>query len=294
MIRQRIPIVCFAIACFLAPLAGRTQPADSVAQTTAAVAARPAAPAYDARQELADLAAGTYAVFETDHGIFVARLFVEKAPRTAGNFIGLAEGVREFRDPASAQRIKQPYYDNVIFHRVRRNGLIQTGSRSGGSGGTGYYFEDEFVEDLLHDKPGVLSMATQGPGTHTNDGQFAISLNARPELDMKYSVFGEIVKGLDVARAIGAVPTVAGRGETPAPPEPLIKTLRIYRLQADGSIVNSPPPPDVDLKMRWAPRRGDRGPSRAGNLAETTATQQNRGAGPRRGQRGRRGAADAQ
>ena len=102
-------------------------------------------------------APGTYAIFETSQGTIVARLFEKEAPQTVANFVGLAEGTKEFTDPATGKKAKRPFYDGLAFHRVIPNFMIQGGCPEGsGRGGPGYKFEDEIVPTLKHDKAGVL------------------------------------------------------------------------------------------------------------------------------------------
>jgi len=169
---------------------------------------------------------GTYAKFDTSEGAFTIRLFDKEAPNTVANFVGLAEGTKEWRDPTSGERKKAPYYDGVTFHRVINGFMIQGGDRLGtGTGGPGYNFADEFHPKLRHDKAGMLSMANAGP--NTNGSQFFITLGPTPHLDPRHSVFGEVVEGMDVVRRIGAVPT--GRQDRPATPV-VIKKLTIERV----------------------------------------------------------------
>jgi peptidyl-prolyl cis-trans isomerase A (cyclophilin A) len=147
-----------------------------------------------------------YAQFATTEGTFTARLFDEEAPNTVANFIGLAEGTKEWTDPRSNRRVKQPYYDGVIFHRVIDGFMIQGGDPLGqGIGGPGYTFADEFHPSLRHNKAGILSMANRGP--NTNGGQFFITLAPTPHLDDRHTIFGEVVEGMDVVQAIGQTPT---------------------------------------------------------------------------------------
>ena len=140
---------------------------------------------------------GTYAVFETTEGSFTIRLFEKEVPKTVANFVGLAEGTKEWRDPASGEKKTGPYYDGVTFHRVINGFMIQ--------GGPGYNFADEFHPSLRHKGAGILSMANAGP--NTNGSQFFITLGPTPHLDNRHSVFGEVVEGLDVVKKIGGVPT---------------------------------------------------------------------------------------
>jgi peptidyl-prolyl cis-trans isomerase A (cyclophilin A) len=149
---------------------------------------------------------GLYAQFVTSEGTFVVRLFDQEAPKTVENFVGLAEGTKQWKDPRTNQFVTRPYYDGLIFHRVIDGFMIQSGDPLGeGIGGPGYSFADEFHPTLRHDKPGMLSMANRGP--NTNGGQFFITLAPTPHLDDRHSVFGEVVSGMDVVRKIGSTAT---------------------------------------------------------------------------------------
>jgi cyclophilin family peptidyl-prolyl cis-trans isomerase len=134
------------------------------------------------------------ATFETNHGTFKIELFEQRAPTTTKNFVDLTE---------------KNFYDGVVFHRVIDGFMIQGGDPQGtGRGGPGYTIPDEFHPELKHDAPGVLSMANAGP--NTGGSQFFITLAPTPWLDGKHAVFGRVVDGMDVVRAIGAVATGAG------------------------------------------------------------------------------------
>ena len=123
---------------------------------------------------------------ETDNGTMVIELFAEKAPVTVNNFVFLA---------------REGYYENVIFHRVIGNFMVQGGDPTGtGRGGPGYKFQDEFHPSLKHSKRGILSMANAGPGT--NGSQFFITPGPTPHLDNRHTVFGELVEGEDVLMSI--------------------------------------------------------------------------------------------
>jgi peptidyl-prolyl cis-trans isomerase A (cyclophilin A) len=157
---------------------------------------------------------GTYAEFDTTEGSFTVRLFEKETPETVANFVGLAEGTKEWTDPATGAKKKAPYYDGVVFHRVINGFMIQGGDRLGtGTGGPGYTFGDEFHPSLRHTRAGILSMANAGP--RTNGSQFFITLGPTPHLDNKHSVFGEVVEGLDVVKKIGGVPTRQDRPVKP-------------------------------------------------------------------------------
>ena len=140
---------------------------------------------------------GIYARFTTSKGQILVQLTHDKTPGTVGNFVALAEGNLE----NSAKPQGTPYYDGLKFHRVIADFMIQGGCPLGtGTGDPGYKFDDEFVPELKHDGPGVLSMANAGPGT--NGSQFFITHTATPWLDGKHTVFGKVVEGQDVVDAI--------------------------------------------------------------------------------------------
>ncbi len=146
-----------------------------------------------------------YAQFVTSEGPFTVRLFDQEVPKTVENFVGLAEGTKEWTDPRTSKKVSTPYYDGVIFHRVINGFIVQTGDPLGqGIGGPGYKFKDEFHPTLRHDKAGILSMANSGP--NTNGGQFFITLGPTPHLDDRHSVFGEVVEGMEVVVKIGSAP----------------------------------------------------------------------------------------
>jgi peptidyl-prolyl cis-trans isomerase A (cyclophilin A) len=147
--------------------------------------------------------------FTTSEGNFTVRLFDAETPNTVANFTGLAEGTKEWTDPRTGKKVKQPYFNGTVFHRVIDGFMIQGGDPLGqGTGGPGYNFPDEFHPKLTHSKAGILSMANRGP--NTNGGQFFITLAETPWLDNKHSVFGEVTEGMDVIRRIGSTKTAPG------------------------------------------------------------------------------------
>jgi len=157
-----------------------------------------------------------FAHFTTSEGSFTIRLFEEEAPKTVANFVGLAEGTKEWTDPRTGRKTKQPYYNGTIFHRVIEGFMIQGGDPLGqGTGGPGYNFADEFSPKLRHTKAGLLSMANRGP--NTNGGQFFITLDQTPWLDNKHTIFGEVTEGMDVVKEIGSTPT-SKPGDRPLKP----------------------------------------------------------------------------
>ena len=154
----------------------------------------------------------TFAKFSTSEGDFKVRLFDDKAPKTVANFTGLADGTREWTDPKTKEKVKRPFYDGLIFHRVIDGFMLQGGCPLGtGTGDPGYKFADEFGPGLKHDRPGLLSMANAGP--NTNGSQFFVTLVPTPWLDNKHAIFGEVVEGMDVVQKIGKTQT--GRNDRP-------------------------------------------------------------------------------
>ncbi len=126
------------------------------------------------------------ATIQTNRGNIVVDLYADKVPNTVNNFVALA---------------RDGFYDGISFHRVIADFMVQSGDPTGsGRGGPGYRFNDEFHPDLVHDGPGVLSMANAGP--NTNGSQFFITHVATNWLDNKHSVFGKVSSGQDVVDAI--------------------------------------------------------------------------------------------
>lgn len=166
-----------------------------------------------------------HAVFETNVGNFKIKLFPELAPKTVENFVGLAEGTKEFTDAKTGDKTKRPFYDGLVFHRVIKDFMIQGGCpRGAGTGDPGYKFADEFAPSLKHSKPGILSMANSGP--NTNGSQFFITVVPTPWLDNRHTIFGEVSEGYDIVNAISKAKTAPGD----KPLEPIIlKHVKIVK-----------------------------------------------------------------
>jgi len=180
-----------------------------------------------------DLEDGIYAEFVTNKGTMLAKLHYDKTPVTVANFVALAEGKNSKVDTAYTNK---KFYNGTVFHRVINNFMIQGGDPTAtGAGSPGYRFNDEFVSELKHDKPGILSMANSGP--KTNGSQFFITEKPTPNLDNRHTVFGELVLGLDVQDSISNVKTAAG--DKPLK-DVVINELNIIRKGSDAKKFNAP------------------------------------------------------
>ncbi len=154
------------------------------------------------------------ATLHTNHGDIVIELLDDESPKTVANFVGLATGTKEYRDPQSGQPTTGNFYDGVVFHRIIDGFMIQGGDPQGtGRGGPGYTFADEFHPEHRFDRPYLLAMANAGPGT--NGSQFFITLVPTPHLNRKHTIFGEVKDAASraVVDEIGKVRT--GRGDRP-------------------------------------------------------------------------------
>ncbi len=151
---------------------------------------------------------GMTVIFETNRGNIEIKLFSDIAPKTVENFTKLVE---------------KGYYNGLIFHRVIKSFMIQggdpTGTGSGGESIWGKPFEDEVSRGVVFDHPGILAMANAGP--NTNGSQFFITTVPTPWLNMKHTIFGEVVGGDDVVTAIEQ--TAVGRGDRPLEDQKIIK-----------------------------------------------------------------------
>lgn len=131
------------------------------------------------------------ATMHTNHGDIVIDLFGNHAPVTVQNFIGLAEGTKEYSQKNAKGGSTGPFYDGAIFHRIIDGFMIQGGDPTGtGMGGPGYQFADEFHPELQFDRPFLLAMANAGPGT--NGSQFFITVVPTPHLNNHHTIFGEV------------------------------------------------------------------------------------------------------
>lgn len=153
---------------------------------------------------------GLYATFVTTQGEIIVRLLPQIAPKTVKNFVDLATGKKAWRHPRTGKKIKRPLYSGTRFFRCVPGFMIQGGDPlNTGKGGPGFEFSDEIHITRTFDRPGLLAMANTGP--NTNGSQFFITLAEAPWLNERYTIFGEVVKGHEVARAIAMAPRKGDR-----------------------------------------------------------------------------------
>jgi peptidyl-prolyl cis-trans isomerase A (cyclophilin A) len=182
-----VPVLC-ATAAYAQQ--GTPPPADQQG-TPPATQAAPLPDSPDAGVKPALQPTGPTAVFDTSMGRLTCKLYAKEAPQTVANFIGLAEGTRDWTDPVTHEKVHgRSLYNGTAFHRVIPGFMIQGGDPMGtGEGDPGYMFGDEFNPDLNFDVPGRLAMANSGPDT--NGSQFFITEVPTPHLNQKHTIFGQ-------------------------------------------------------------------------------------------------------
>jgi len=162
---------------------------------------------------------GLYAVLNTDAGAITAQLFEKDTPATVANFVALAQGTKPWRDPKTGQMVRRPLYENITFHRVIPGEAIQSGDPTGTSAhNCGVTIRDEFLPGLLFSGPGRLAMANTG-AADSGGCQFFITDQPMPRWNGKYTVFGQVVAGMDVVSKISHAPV---HDEKPVNPVRLI------------------------------------------------------------------------
>jgi peptidyl-prolyl cis-trans isomerase A (cyclophilin A) len=184
----------FAILAFvsLSAIAMRAQSNSSTQTTPATKPSTVPKSGTAAKRPVHHTASGApTAVIDTTAGTLRCTLFEKETPETVANFIGLANGTKDWKNPVSGStKHGVPLYDGTIFHRVIPNFMIQGGDPAGnGSGDPGYKFKDEIVPTLMFDRPGRLAMANSGPGT--NGSQFFITEVPTPHLNGRHTIFGQ-------------------------------------------------------------------------------------------------------
>jgi len=171
-----------------------------------------------------------YATLQTNKGDVVIRLFPNHAPATVSNFVGLADGSKEWTDPQTGQPTNKPFYDGLTFHRVIDGFMIQGGCPLGtGTGTPGYQFDDEIHPELQFDRPYLLAMANAGPGT--NGSQFFITVSPTPHLNRRHTIFGQVAdeQSAKVVDSIANTPT--GPGDRPRE-DVVVERVEIERVSA--------------------------------------------------------------
>jgi cyclophilin family peptidyl-prolyl cis-trans isomerase len=166
-------------------------------------AATPAPPA--AAPQLED---GLYAVFNTQMGVITAKLFEKETPRTVANFVALAKGTKAWKDPKTGTMVRRPLYNNIGFHRVMMDQMIQSGSAvANGEHDCGFTLKGEVRPDLKFDQPGRLAMANTG-SIDSGACQFFITNVAAGPWNGAYTIFGQVVDGQSVVKEISRAPAV--------------------------------------------------------------------------------------
>jgi cyclophilin family peptidyl-prolyl cis-trans isomerase len=170
---------------------------------------------------------GLYAVFQTSEGSFTARLYEKETPVTVRNFVGLAQGTVAWHDPQTHKLVKRPLYQGITFHRVVPNDVIQSGDPTGlGTHNCGFTIRDEFLPGLRFDRAGRLAMANGG-NPDSGGCQFFVTANVAPQWNGKYTIFGQVVEGLNVVEKIARLPV---RNEKPVNPVKLL-SVTIERIK---------------------------------------------------------------
>ena len=187
-IRMMLRYLAFALAFSVSAL-GQSPASPSSDQL-------PDAPSTTSQAKPPAVPTGPTAVIDTTMGRLTCKLYDQQAPVTVANFIGLAEGTKDWTDPKTLKKVhNQPYYNGTTFHRVIPEFMIQGGDRMGtGAGDPGYFFQDEIDPSLTFDQPGRLAMANAGPGPSgggTNGSQFFITETPVPQLNGKHTIFGQ-------------------------------------------------------------------------------------------------------
>ena len=162
---------------------------------------------------------GLYAIFHTSKGVIAAKLYEKDTPIAVRTFIALAQGTKTTRDAKTGKPVYRPLYDNITFHRVVRDEMIQAGDPTGtGAHDCGFTIPDEIMPGLRFDIAGKLAMANTG-APDSGGCQFFITVNAMQAWTGKYTIFGIVVQGLDVASAINRAPL---HGDRPVDPVKLL------------------------------------------------------------------------
>jgi cyclophilin family peptidyl-prolyl cis-trans isomerase len=179
-----------------------------------------------ASEQTGSLPPGLYANFTTSEGLFTAKLYEKYTPISVANFVGLATGKKAWKDPRTGAMVNRPMYDNITFHRIIRGEMIQSGDPTGtGKHNCGFTIPDEFLIGLRFNAPGRLAVANTGQAD-SGACQFFITVGTVSRWDNSYTIFGEVVRGMNVVQAINNTPL---KGDMPVDPPRLI-SVRIVRV----------------------------------------------------------------
>ncbi len=171
---------------------------------------------------------GLYAIFNTSEGAITARLYEKYTPGTVANFVALAQGTKPWRDPKTGAMVRRSLYENITFHRVIPDQAIQSGDPTAtGAHNCGVTIRDEFLPGLRFSAPGRLALANTGE-PDSGGCQFFFTAQQMPLWDGKYTIFGEVVAGMDVVSKISRMPV---HGEKPVDPVKLMN-VSIERIDA--------------------------------------------------------------
>jgi peptidyl-prolyl cis-trans isomerase A (cyclophilin A) len=227
------------------PAQTQSQPATTTTTPAASLPDFPDAPSTTANVQPRLQPTGPTAIIDTTMGRISCKLFSKEAPVTVDNFITLAEGTREWTDPATRQKIRgRKFYNGLTFHRVIPEFMIQGGDPVGdGTGDAGYFFNDEINPNLNFDVAGRLAMANAGP--NTNGTQFFITEAPAPSLDQHYNIFGQCDDvSVATVKAIARVPRNPANDK---PYEPVV--IRSITIVREGQ----PVPADPATTQQTAP-----------------------------------------
>ena len=225
-----------AVAQSTTPPATQSAPATPSAQAPSSAEDLPDSPG--AQLPAAVEPTGPTAVMDTSMGRITCRLFEKQAPQTVASFVGLAQGTRDWTDPATHTKMHgKPLYNGTVFHRVIPGFMIQGGDPLGnGLGDPGYYLPDEVSPDLFFNVPGRLAMANSGPGT--DGSQFFVTEEVQPHLNGGYTIFGQCdAPSVNVVKSISRVE----RDERDKPLTPVV--LRQITIVPAGQPVPAPAAP---------------------------------------------------
>jgi peptidyl-prolyl cis-trans isomerase A (cyclophilin A) len=251
------------------PATKSTTTKSKSASTTKAKAKAAAKAASTAATTKPATTAHPIAVFDTSKGKIACELFPDKAPKTVANFIGLANGTKDWKHPYTGKDMKgTPLYDNTTFHRVIPNFMIQGGDPIGnGTGDPGYRFEDEFSPDLRFDRPGRLAMANSGPAT--NGSQFFITEVPTPHLNDRHTIFGQCDQAsVDLVNKIARV---ASDSRNNKPLEPVtVKHIEIVGAEEPAA---AKPASAAPAKAPAKARSKAKAPTKAKSKSNTAAQQ---------------------